>query len=469
MPFADIAFRTVRALVIIAAGVGVLLYLVRTRPKPESVSREHVAPLVETVPAFPSAEQFLVRTQGTVQPTRSAVVVAEVAGRIINRVAKLQEGARFTSGDLLLEIDPADLRLQVERLEAEVAQLSAEASQLATEKKNTQDLRSIAAREALLAQRELERARTLAAKETLAQEELEKREKSYLQSRTALQNLENQLRLWPDREQLLKARRRVAEASLAEARRNLQRTEVRAPFTGRVERVEAEIGEYVQPGRQLVRMWDDSSLEVRVNLPPEDVRWIVPTTTSQEVRRWIAGELDLGENLPEWIPPARLTYSVGGETYRWNGFVRGFEGLVEQQTRTVPATVEVRRTGTDEESGEQPPLLPGMFVRATIEGRTVDQVYTIPRSALLLDETVWVAEEGKLRKRNVDVLRTEGQRVYVTSGLLSGGADTPPPLRPGDLLVVSQLATPVEGMPVRIRQAPGPGERTSTAAERKAS
>ena len=88
------------------------------------------------------------------------------------------------------------------------------------------------------------------------------------------------------------------------------------------------------------------------------------------------------------------------------------------------------------------PLLIGEYVRIEIDGRQLDNVYRIPRTALRGDDRIWVAtSDGKLKIRDIDILWRDAQTVLFRDGL-----------EPGDRLIVSELATPIDGMPVQIAQ-----------------
>ena len=66
-----------------------------------------------------------------------------------------------------------------------------------------------------------------------------------------------------------------ARARLSTARLNLERCEVRAPFTGRVKSVSLEKGQYVSPGKEVVTLADDSVLEIEVSLDSRDAeKWL---------------------------------------------------------------------------------------------------------------------------------------------------------------------------------------------------
>ena len=87
----------------------------------------------------------------------------------------------------------------------------------------------------------------------------------------------------------------------------------------------------------------------------------------------------------------------------------------------------------------KPPLLIGDYVRVAIEGRELDEVYRIPRTAFRENEKVWIAaEDGTLQIRNVETVWRDADAVLIRKGL-----------KVGEKLIVSDLQSPVEGMALR--------------------
>jgi multidrug efflux pump subunit AcrA (membrane-fusion protein) len=82
-------------------------------------------------------------------------------------------------------------------------------------------------------------------------------------------------------------------------------------------------------------------------------------------------------------------------------------------------------------------LAMGLFVEATFEGAAIPDAVRLPRSALHNGETVYVVRDGKLERRAVTLLRSEGESVIIGAGLESG-----------DQVVVSRLALMTNGMAV---------------------
>ena len=101
------------------------------------------------------------------------------------------------------------------------------------------------------------------------------------------------------------------------------------------------------------------------------------------------------------------------------------------------------------------PLLPEAFVEVAIEGREVDGVYAVPRSAVVDGNRVWLAGPGdELVLRSLEIGWREGDALFATGGLA-----------PGDRIVLTPMARPVEGMPVEatVRSTPGsPGEGSAS-------
>jgi multidrug efflux pump subunit AcrA (membrane-fusion protein) len=128
-----------------------------------------------------------------------------------------------------------------------------------------------------------------------------------------------------------------------------------------------------------------------------------------------------------------------GEEHRWTGHVSRLEAEVDRASRMVHVVVEVPRPF--DRSDARPPLLPGSFVDVVIDGRTVSSVVPIPRYAVH-DGAVWVAEDGRLRIRPVEIVRTERETTWIRDGLEAG-----------DAVIVSPLNAVTEGMAVRATDA----------------
>jgi multidrug efflux pump subunit AcrA (membrane-fusion protein) len=86
----------------------------------------------------------------------------------------------------------------------------------------------------------------------------------------------------------------------------------------------------------------------------------------------------------------------------------------------------------------------GSFVETLIEGRPIEDVVRMDRDYLRQNDTVWIHEDGALRIRKVEIVFRDQDYVYIRSGLSES-----------DDIVTNDLATVIEGAPLRLEGEPG--------------
>jgi RND family efflux transporter MFP subunit len=240
--------------------------------------------------------------------------------------------------------------------------------------------------------------------------------------------------LVPREPQLAEARAALssAEATLATAELDLSRTEVRAPFDGRVRTESAEVGQFLMRGGPVATVYGTDYAEVRLAIPDDQLGFLdLPS-----LRR------TLTEPNRDQALPVRLATTLSGTEYTWEGFIARTEAEVDPKTRVIYSVARVKDPYSREEPG-RPPLMVGMYVRAEIPGRKLENVKTIPRLALRGRDLVLVVdEENRIRRRQIRILRKDGERVLVESGLSVG-----------ERLCVTDLDRAVEGMKVNVEAA----------------
>jgi multidrug efflux pump subunit AcrA (membrane-fusion protein) len=131
-----------------------------------------------------------------------------------------------------------------------------------------------------------------------------------------------------------------------------------------------------------------------------------------------------------------LSGEFAGVTHRWEGNVIRTEGALDEETGLLHAVAEVRNPYKVKPG--QPPLIPGLFVKAEIEGREQADVFVLPPGAVNASQEVLLVDaENRLHIRRVEILRREPDRILAKSGL-----------KAGERLVISRIEVPVEGMKV---------------------
>jgi multidrug resistance efflux pump len=238
-------FKTIRVFVVLLAAFMIAAVLVILRPKAERRVPEETGRLVEVFTARAEKVQMYVEAYGTVEPREALLLVAEVRGQIVATDPTFEEGNFVTAGTRLIQIDPRTYELGVQRRNVQIKQAQAEIKRLEQEVLNLQARIKIAKSDVSLAKSEYFRLKKLIDRKVIAQSTLDKTEQQYLASRERLQALENQLALTgPQKEQLL-AQRDLTKVLFQEAKLDLERSGIIAPFDGWVLEKIIEVGQHV--------------------------------------------------------------------------------------------------------------------------------------------------------------------------------------------------------------------------------
>ena len=311
--------------------------------------------------------QLKVRTQGEARPQIEIDLVPEVGGKIVYVSPNFIEGGIFRKDEVLLRIEDADFKVGVIRAEAGVAQA-----------------------EQVLIREEAEGA---IARQDYA--ELGRGEPTPLA-----------LRL-PQQAQA-RASLQAAMAELEAAKLNLSRTEVRAPFSGRVRNKASDLGQFVNPGSPLGRIFSTNVVEVRLPLSDQQLSKLdLPLAYVAKTR--------------SEAPKVKLSCLVAGKIHHWEGRIMRTDATYDTQSRALFAIVEVPDPYGNGASTDGVPLAPGLFVDAEVEGRSFADMIVIPRDGLRPQNEVYIVDDkGKAEIRTVSVLDTEPDRAVLTSGIQAG-------------------------------------------------
>ncbi len=311
--------------------------------------------------------QLAVRTQGEARPQIEIDLVPQVGGKIVYVSPNFIEGGIFRKGETLIRVEDADFRVAVIRAEAGVAQ----AQQVLVREKAEGDI----ARQDYA---ELGRGEPTP---------LALREPQQAQAQAAL---------------------RAAEADLQSTKLNLSRTEVKAPFSGRVRMKSSDIGQFVTPGSRLGRIFSKDVVEVRLALSDDQLAKLDLPLAFFATDRAAAPKVDLSAR-------------VAGKTRHWEGRIMRTDAAYDTQTRALFAIAEVFDPYGKGASEDGVPLAPGLFVDADIAGKSFENVIVIPRDGLRPQDEVYIVDDqGKAEIRKVSVLDAGPERALLTSGVGAG-------------------------------------------------
>ncbi len=382
---------------------------------------------VEVGVAQPEDVQVNISGYGEVRSLDSVAITPKVAGEVMHLHPALDVGNVIPEGELLYRLDQRDYLAAREQAEAQVERLKVMLSLLRRQFELSQVRLETARRTHDIALEEFKRDSSLYEKQDVgSQSMVNLSEINYQRAKDAFEQVDHALELFPLQIREAESGLKAAQAALKMAELSLERTEYYAPFNARVQHKQIEVGQAVAPGVVVLLLADDSTLEISV---PID---------SRDARRWLPFLEEDRSDAPNWFRPlapvaCRITWTEDSDAHAWNGTLHRVERF-DHMTRTVTVAVRVdedtRLTGDD-----SLPLVEGMFCQLEIPGRTMRNVYRLPRWAVSFDGFVFIAEGEHLRRRYVEVVRTQGEETFIEAGL-----------EPGELVVLTRLVNPVPGI-----------------------
>ncbi len=378
-------FKFILPLLLILVSIVIVIGLV-IHAKSRQAARKpqgEQAVLVDVVKARVQSLNFTVASQGTVKPRTETTLVAEVSGKIISVSPEFVAGGFFRKDQVLLQIDPSDYQTALKQAEANLASRRAKlADEQARSDQALKDWRNLG--------KTGEPSPLVLRKPQLAD---------------------------------AKANVKAAEADVAKAQRNLERTRITVPYAGLVRQKLVDIGQYVTPGTRLGVSFAIDSAEVRLPLTQNDLAYLdLPSEVEIEKEERMA-------------IPVTLSARKDGKLEHWQARIIRTEGVVDETSRVVYAVAQVIDPYGVLGKSRQKELRIGTFVNAAIRGIRANDVVVLPRHVLRQDGTVLVAnKDDKLEIRPVEVARAEPKKVYISEGV-----------RDGDRVVTTTLDAPVPG------------------------
>ena len=443
---------------VLVLAVGVLGYVIYGAPqKPDQAPRsESPAELVEVLPVERFTEKIKIDFDGLVIPYRRINLSAEIAGRVTDKPQKLQAGSFVKEGTRLLEIDQKFYQLEVDRLTAEKEQTEAAGEVIQEQVESTQRLIDIAKDQSQLEEANKQRSENLRDRGAITQAQYEADLKNYLTFKNSVTTLENQKNQYVKQKSQNEKAVAIAQTKIDQAQRDLDMSIVKAPISGLIVESFVEKDDFVQRGTALFQLEDTSQVEISSDLKMEDFGWLIqsPQSTSPQETPPPISELSLAEayRLPE--NDVTVAYELAGVTYEWEGQISRLAGTgLDPKTRMIPSRVTVpeprkfiRENDSQIITSRAPrTLMNGMFVKMStgvVPGRPL---LSIPEEGVRPGNIVWLSTKKGLQVETIKVVHRQDGRVLIH--------EEDSPLLPGDKVIVSQLAEPEEGMPLKVQTA----------------
>ena len=298
----------------------------------------------------PSVVTDRLQTTGTLRADESVELTTETAGKVVG--IRFEEGGRVARGDLLVKINDAELQAEKKRLTHRLELATAQA----------------------------ERQERLLAEGGVSQEAYD-----------ATVNEVEVLR---------------AELELVEAR--IEKTEVRAPFSGTVGLRHVSEGSYLSPQTPITTLQRIDPIKLDLSVPEK-----------------YAGRVGTGR---------AITFTVRSRDRTVEGTIYAANTEVNENTRTLQ--LRARASNPDGQ------LRPGMFADVTVPLGSTDDALVVPAMAVVptLDgQRVFLARNGSAQPRNVTLGIRSDSTVQVTEGLSVQ-----------DTVITSGIQDLRAGLPIRV-------------------
>ena len=368
------------------------LWLVWNQPKPEMA--EVKISLIQVRGSMLKKTDYpvTVKSQGMVQARTQSAILPEVTGKIVELSPSFNEGGYFKKDEVLVRIDPVDYETAL-----------------------------------VVAQADEARARTALAEEQAKADQAQEDFKSLTPNGISISDLA--LR----KPQLAQAKAELSarSAEVVKAQRDVERTIVKAPYDGQVLEQNVDVGQFVNSGTTLGKIFAIDFFEVRLPLPERDLGFL---KLPAHYRNTSAAEIE----------PVKvyLRSKLGTESVRWEAYVTRVESAIDESTRQVVAVAQIPDPCAKKADG-LPPLRISQFVEAELVGEKLENVFIIPRSVVRAgNEIILITPQDTLHRVSITPLTGDDKQVIIAANASKGP-------REGDILCLTPIPFPAEGAKVK--------------------
>ncbi|MFT6919177.1 MAG: RND family efflux transporter MFP subunit [Cognaticolwellia sp.] len=364
-------------IVILIAGFLIFFLFLSMKKPPAEKAVVDNTPIVAVEAISLAPMTLLVDSYGLVKPKYETELVAQVSGEVVELSEKFVRGGFVQQGQLLARIDPSDY--QAALIEAQATMASAQAS-LEQERAQGQ-----------VAEQEWQRI-TDAAPTPLS-----------LRKPQLAQEV---------------ARVKSAQAFILRAKRNLERTEIRAPYDAMIDSRNVGLGSFVGTGSMIGKLLGTAIAEVRLPVADNQLEFLIAQGKDASVN---------------------LTGTFAGRKTLWAAKIVRSEGVIDSKSRMSYLVAEIFDPYALRDNNQKTPLRFGAYVKAKILGEAIAKAASVPRYLVENSRVALLDSESRLHYSAVKIVRQDGQNVIISGGLVDG-----------DQLIVSALDYPVDGMKLAL-------------------
>ena len=329
----------------------------------------------------PKDFQVQISSNGTTTPLTQTVLTAEVGGEVIYRSKKFAEGASVIEGEILAKIDDTDLQLQYKNALLQLA--------------NAEVQYSLQLAEAEVAKEAWDKIGDGVASDLTLKKPQLKQAEAFLE---------------------------VAKAQVSSAAKKLNKTEIIAPYAGRIQNVNIDLGTTIIPGQPVGAMYTSSEIEITLAVKDNDLQFLSIPMDGRKLN-------------PSEQASVVIESFYKGKNQSWKGKLERVDGVIDPVTRMINLIAVFKN---DFIEIDKPNLPIGLFVEAKIDGITLKNIFEIPINSISEDNEVYIVDkDNQLKLRELTILKKYSEFVIIKDGL-----------KAGERLVTSKLSTASDGIKV---------------------
>ena len=331
----------------------------------------------------PKDFQVQISSNGTTTPLTQTVLTAEVGGEVIYRSKKFAEGASVIEGEILAKIDDTDLQLQYKNALLQLA--------------NAEVQYSLQLAEAEVAKKAWDKIGDGVASDLTLKKPQLKQAEAFLE---------------------------VAKAQVSSAAKKLNKTEIIAPYAGRIQNVNIDLGTTIIPGQPVGAMYTSSEIEITLAVKDNDLQFLSIPMDGRKLN-------------PSEQASVVIESFYKGKTQSWKGKLERVDGVIDPVTRMINLIAVFKN---DFIETDKPNLPIGLFVEAKIDGITLKNIFEIPINSISENNEVYIVDkDNQLELRELTILKKYSEFVIIKDGL-----------KAGERIVTSKLSTASNGIKVNL-------------------
>lgn len=327
---------------------------------------------------------------GEIYSKRMLEIRPLVSGRLDYVSEKFVEGGYVKSGDILFRLNQKDYLNELEIAEIDLEDTKAQLSE-AISKLDYANLEfEVSESQLNLRKNALDRQTQLAESGLITSSQLENTQLAYSSTKQQFLNKQNLVKSSKNAIDKLKIQLKRRSISIDKAKRNLDETEIKAPFDGIIASVNILPGSVINKNEKLGTLLDPNSLEVMFNLSANEFARVIDKD-GKLLNLDITAYLKLSNNN---IP---------------------FSGKIERINPEIMNIGSGRKLFASINLGENKTLRPGDFVVLEIKEPSLKNITVLPSSAVTIDGKIFILEEdNRLKEIEVTILRRQGNEVIVS-------------------------------------------------------